>query len=242
MKTLKVLIVLLSMLIVFGCASNKGSEKSSGKSKAAGKVAAMYLDDSKINSPQYAMEFGQTVIETLKQVPSYIDQNSFDKIAMLFDDSKKYIAISEEASMVALGLREKAVAARASAAAAGSGNAGSDQADLGASVTAERDALLAKGVQMSDIQKQYFLISLTSLAVAIAQETILVKNATKYPDYVKGLDKMSQVKEAKNLPKAAKMVSELPGTIASQLKTLKTYIDIAKTNNIKIPDDVSKLI
>ena len=56
------------------------------------------------------------------------------------------------------------------------------------------------------------------------------------------MSKLSQLREAANVLRATEMIVTLPGMIASQLVTLKTYLDIASTNNISVPADVTALI
>lgn len=243
MKTFKIIIVLVCALIIFGCASNKGSEqKSGGKAKAAGKQAPMLLDDARLDDPSYYPQLQVEALASLAKAFTYVGKKDFVSINEAYTFATDDIAWSNEAGLQALGLRQDVVKMRADAAAGSAGNAGSDKTDASTSMQQMIDAKLQSGAQLSQTQKQYFLVSLTRLAAAIAKETILVKSAADYANEVKAMPAMQKAKEAKNLPKAANMVSKLPGNIASQLKTLKTYLDIAKTNNIKIPDDVSKLI
>jgi hypothetical protein len=244
MKAFKILIVLLSMLIIFGCSSNKGSEneKAGGKSKANTKQAAFLMDETQLENPEYAAQLQVIALASLAKSALYIGKKDFSSIYEAFGFANDDLAWSKETGLQALGLRQDVVKSRAEATAAGAGNAGSEGSDVSTDMQQMIDAKLQAGVKLSESQKQYFLVSLTRLGAAIAKEVILVKSATDYVNDVKAMAPMQKAKEAKNLPKAADMVSKLPGNIASQLKTLKIYIDIAKTNNVKIPDDVTKLI
>jgi len=236
MKAFKIVLLAICLTLIVGStlvAKDKGKKGES--------AVAFTLDDSRLvpgKEADYAKELQVKALESLTNLDLYLGQNDFASISAAYQASTDCIALSEQCALQALDLRKNVVAAQAEINATGAGNAGGDAANLSMQ-TQEKLADLKSGKsKLSAEQRGFFLVSLTSLAAAIALETKLVSSAKNYPDYVKGLGKLAQVKEAKNLPEAAKMVSTLPGTITSQLGTLATYITIATTNGIEIPKEV----
>lgn len=237
MKAFKIVVVLLLVVMMFGCSSNKGSKKDDA-------VKPLLLNSERIaqNDKSYPKELHVEALKTLTGAALLMGQNDFESIDAAYSIAEYNIALSNEASLQALGLREGVVAKNAEAKAIAEGNAGGEEADLSVDVEAEKARMLAEGVTLKGTQKDYFLVSLVQLASAIATEVVLVNNTKDYIMNVKAMPTMAKAKEAKNLKKASALASSLPGNIASQIGTLKTYIDIAKTNNIEIPEDVSSII
>lgn len=236
MKTFKIVVVLLLVVMVFGCSSNKGSKKDDA-------VKPLLLDSERIarDDKSYPKELQEEALASLANAALLIGQNDFNSISEAYSSVEVTIQLSEEAALQALGLREAVVAKKAETKALEGGNAGAEKADLSEEAKKEKERILEEKVKLVGTQKDYFLVSITQLASAIAKEKIIVDNTKNYIDNVKEMSAMKKAKEAKNLKRATAIASSLPGNIASQLGTLKTYIDIALTNNIKIPVEVTNL-
>jgi len=240
MKAFKVVLLAICLMLIVGSAlvaKDKGKKEKS--------EIVFLLDDTQLVADK-AVAYGKLLqikaLESLKQSATYLGKSDFASIAEAYEKTSEDIAWSDECALQALDLRKDVVAARAEASATSAANAGGEPADQSLQIKARIEDLKSGALTLSDSQKEYFLVSLTRLAAAIAKETLLVVNAKDYAENVKSMSALAKAKEAKNLPKAASMVSTLPGNLVTQLATLVTYVTIAKTNGIKIPDDVSKLL
>jgi hypothetical protein len=222
--------------------SNSSAQNTDRASKRNSQEQSLLLDDSRLEDNSYYAMLQTEAIASIVMSATLIGKSDFTSIYDAYMMANEDIAWSKETALQALGLRQDVVRMRADAAGAGAGNAGAIGSEIGANMQQVIDANLQSGLLLSEVQKKYFLVSLTRLGAAIAKEIIIVKNATDYVQDVKKMSAIQKAKEAKNLPKAVDMVSKLPGNITSQLNSLKTYIDVAKTNNINIPDDVTKLL
>jgi len=240
MKAFKVVLLAICLTLVVGSvllAKEKGKK---------GEVEIVFLlDDSQLvveNAVAYGVSLQGEALKSLAITANYIGKSDFASIKEAYDLTTSDIAWSEECALQALDLRKDVVASRAEAAANSAANAGGEPADIGLQMKTKIESLKSGAFQLSDSQKGYFLVSLTRLAAAIAKETVLVTNAKAYTENVKGMSVMAKAKEAKNLPKATSMVATLPGNLVTQLATMVSYVTIAKTNGIKIPEDVTKLL
>ena len=236
MKAFKIVLLAICFTLIVGStlvAKDKGKK---------GEVKVVFLlDDSKLAVEQtesYGLSLQQEALSSLAYSATFLGKNDFASIAEAYEMTTNDIAWSEECALQALDLRKDVVAAQAEAGATEAGNAGGDTAIVSEKMKAQLEKLKSGEVKLSTAQKGYFLVSLTRLAAALGKETILVTNAKAYVDNVKGMSALAKAKEAKNLPKAADMVTKLPGAIASQVGALGTYINIAKANGIEIPKEV----
>jgi len=236
---------LITVMLLSACGSNRKTASSKKKPAKADKQALL-LDEAMLADESTASVYaGQLVLiatDCLLQSVMYGGGSDFPSLAKAFDLSKNHIAWSEETAWQAFGLRQMVVAARAEASAQGAGLAGSDAALQGENLQAQMDAKLKEGVQLQDSQRDFFLASLIYLAAAITKETYISKNLSEYITWAKSLKGFDALREAQYLPKALSITTGLPGMIASQMITLKTYLDIAKTNNIEIPSNVTAML
>jgi hypothetical protein len=236
---------LIAVLLLSACGSNR--KEASRKAKPAQKdKQVLRLDEAMLADESTASVYaGQLVLQAtdcLLQSVMYGGSSDFPSLSQAFDLSKNHVSWSEETAWQAFGLRQMVVAARAEASAQGAGLAGSEEALQGENLQAQMDAKLKEGVQLQDSQRDFFLASLIYLAAAVVKETNISKNLPDYISWAKSLKGFDALREAQYLPKALALMSGLPGMIASQTMTLKTYLDIAKTNNIEIPSDVKSML
>lgn len=236
MKAFKIVLLAICLTLIVGstlAAKDKGKK---------GKPEVVFLlDDTQLTEESAEIYTGLLQKEALASLAvsaTYLGKNEYASIAEAYELTKNDIAWSKECALQALDLRKIVVATEAGASASEAGNAGGDAANISSQMQAKIDELKSGAATLSASQKGYFLVSLTRLAGAIAKETILVNCAKAYVDNVKSMPPLAKAKEAKNLPKAAEMVSSLPGALASQIGTLGSYITIAKTNGIEIPKEV----
>ena len=178
MKTRVVsMVVCVLILCVTSCSSNKTSKDTKTKK---GAEQALYLDTSSLTDPVYYGAINQQAMASLLDSFSFRGKCDFDSIYQAYNLSKTDMAISREAALEALGLRQQIVAARAEAAALTAGSAGAETAELGEDLDDLVKEKLSSNPQMSDIQKEYFLISIIRLGAAIAKEKILMDNVLVY--------------------------------------------------------------
>ena len=236
-----IIIILIFALCFTACSQNKKE----GKNKKT-KQRQFLLDDLLLENEDMASLYASQLIgegtnclyQSCMTSPGY----SFSELANSFDLCKEHLYWSEETAWQAFGFRQKLVEARAEAKAQSGALAGNEEAILGESIKADMDSLLKEGVQLQASQRDFFLASLVYLAAAITREVQLVKNIQAYISRAKNLSPLDAIMEARFLPKAVTMATNLPVMIASQTITLKTYLDFARTNNIKIPTNVSDML
>lgn len=238
MKKTFVVVMILLLLVSAAFAAKKDKDKE--------KAQAWLLDEAKLQTDEAALEYAMSLksesIEWLKGSLQYMNAVDFPTLSVALDEAKTHSAWSLETALQALGMRQQLVTARAEKEATKGGSAGGDEAELGKMLEQKLAEMSETEAQLSGSQKDFFLASLVQLLSSISRETLIVKNIATYIDYAKSLKGLSATKEAKNIPIATAMAADLPVLVSNQINTLNTFLKIAKTNNIEIPEDVTAML
>jgi len=205
----------------------------------------LLIDDDSIENPEYITSLEAMGMNSLISAVTYKGVSDFGSIYIQYLVAKTDLDFSQEAMTVSLGCREEVIALRSEYTTISEGNISDKDLKKNIEISENTQLVLNEKINgevvLDDIQKQYFSIGILFQAASLSKNIIVVENLNAYVEYVKELKGFKKAKEAKKLKKATKIISTLPGIIANQTSNLKLMVDIAGTNNIEIPEDVTNL-
>jgi hypothetical protein len=210
------------------------------KKKDKAEQVQLLLDDTKLEQADYYDGLKVVALKSFVDAVQLPKTEDMKTIKSEMDIANINSQWSEECASVALGYRQEFVKSVAEGKAKASGNTGgSDNLDISDSVKQDIAKLKSGETKMSEMQQTFFLSSLVHLASAVYIEKTVLEGAKMFVETAKGAKGPAAMKYAKDLPVASKIVADLPGTLATQLATLKDFMAIATTQNIEVPKDVT---
>ncbi|HOG26269.1 MAG TPA: hypothetical protein PLI24_06700 [Candidatus Cloacimonas sp.] len=239
MKTFKFVLVslcIMSMLTSWVSIEAKKKEEDKGKEVES----KLFLDDSKLDNQDYYNQFPSSAIQSFENALLTPKVSDIKIITINSDQTKTDAKIAEEMIAVALGMRQEYVNLEAEGKSLLSGNLEGSELEISEMVKAKLEDLKTAKAQLSESQKVYFLSGFTYLASSIVREKVILESAKMYVDEASKATGMAKMKYAKDLPYATAVVTDIPILLESQIKTINEFATIAKTQSIKIPENVTK--
>jgi hypothetical protein len=156
--------------------------------------------------------------------------------------ANKDVLMSQSMLLEALGLKDKAAAAQATAASLGDGatkgnlqDADKAQSDDSKAIA---DALKAPAAKMDDQSKKTYTQGLILLASGMVKYTGMRKDIDSFKSGLSG----ASIMETPKLQTGAYVVTSFPGNLQNLTETMKNAVAFAKSNGIEIPAEATAVI